>query len=81
MSATVTPPAELRERGFRALVKELGYADALRFLYQFETARADYTAERPTFLPAWSAQEIAEEAERLLQARVWPAGAARITGP
>ena len=69
MSTRIPPPAELRERGFRALVKELGYADAIRFFWQYESGRGDYTEERRSLLPAWSAQDLAREEERLLERR------------
>lgn len=69
MSLTIPTPSEIRERGFRALVKELGYADALRFLAQYEAGRGDYTEERRTLLPPWDAAELARQSERLLEAR------------
>lgn len=65
----VPTPAEIRERGFQALVKELGYADALRFLLQYESGRGDYTEERGALLPSWSSAEVVREAEGLLEAR------------
>src|SRR5690606_22277930 len=42
---------ELRARGMEVLVRELGYADALRFIQQFDLGRGDYAKERHTMLP------------------------------
>lgn len=67
MSIRIPTPLDLRDRGFRALVKELGYADALRFLAQYEPGRGDYVEERRTLLPDWSAAELTREAEALLR--------------
>ena len=53
MNATLSDPVELRRRGFEALVKSLGWVDAVRILHQYETSRLDYTAERDQVLPAW----------------------------
>ena len=39
-------PVELRSRGFQALVKELGWVNAVRFLRQYETGGGDYVHER-----------------------------------
>jgi hypothetical protein len=53
MSNTLLEPAELRSRGFDALVECLGWVNAVRFLQQCETSRLDYTTERDQILPAW----------------------------
>ena len=39
-------PIELRERGYQALVKELGQVDAIRFLQDTGWGFGDYTQER-----------------------------------
>jgi hypothetical protein len=60
MSKAFTDPVELRRKGFEALVKALGWVNAVRFLQQYETSRLDYTRERDQILPNW-------DAERMLQ--------------
>ena len=57
-TATVLEPVDLRARGFEALVKALGWVNAVRFIHQFERSRLDYTAERDALLPAWDAAEL-----------------------
>jgi len=63
--STISNPAELRRRGLEALVRELGYVDAMRFLHQYDTGQGDYTRERHQLLPAWTAEEIVREADKL----------------
>lgn len=58
MSHALLDPAELRHRGFDALVNALGWVNAVRFVQQYETSRLDYTAERDTILPAWAGEEL-----------------------
>jgi hypothetical protein len=69
LSTRIPTPGELRERGFRALVRALGYADALRFLRQYESGYGDYTEERQTMLPPATAEDLTREAEALLAER------------
>jgi hypothetical protein len=61
MSTVLLDPVELRRRGFEALVGALGWANAVRFLQQYETSRLDYTVERDQFLPAWDAQTLLQK--------------------
>jgi len=42
---------EIRIKGFRVLVKNLGLADAIRFIQSYETGTGDYTKERHEWLP------------------------------
>ena len=65
MSDTLLEPAELRSRGFDALVESLGWVNAVRFLQQYETSRLDYTAERDRILPAWKADELVRQIDQL----------------
>jgi len=58
MSHALLDPAELRSRGFDALVDALGWVNAVRFIQQYETSRLDYTAERKAILPAWEPEEL-----------------------
>lgn len=43
-------PVELNRKGFKALVDTLGYADAIRFIRQFDNGSGDYTKERHQWL-------------------------------
>ena len=58
MNSVLLDPVELRRQGFEALVKTLGWVNAVRFLQQYESSRLDYTRERDQFLPAWDAQTL-----------------------
>ena len=51
---------EIRQRGIRALTRELGPAGMIRFLQQFETGRGDYSIDRHQWLPD-DVQAIAQE--------------------
>ncbi len=51
-------PAELRARGFEALVRSLGWVNAVRFIQQYEPSTYNYTAERDGVLPDWEAAEL-----------------------
>ena len=62
MRAIITDPVELRRRGFEALVHELGWVNAVRFLRQYETGQGDYTRERDQFLPDWDAATLVRRA-------------------
>lgn len=65
MSDVLLEPAELRSRGFDALVERLGWVNAVRFLQQYEMSRLDYTAERERILPEWKADELVRQIQRL----------------
>ena len=57
-TTTLLEPVDLRVRGFEALVKALGWVNAVHFIHQFERSRFDYTAERDALLPPWGAEEL-----------------------
>lgn len=46
MTAKIQPLDKLNDAAFRLLMKELGVANAARFLQQFTTGEGNYTAER-----------------------------------
>ena len=46
MAVAVRPLVEINEQAIRLLVREMGAADAARFLSQFTTGHGDYAAER-----------------------------------
>ena len=54
-------PVELRSRGFEALVRSLGWVNAVRFIHQFERSALNYTAERDALLPDWNAEELMKQ--------------------
>lgn len=64
MKSAITSPVELRSRGFQALVKELGWVNAVRFLREYEIGGGDYVRERDTILPDWDAETLVNKALR-----------------
>ncbi len=65
MEALITNQSELRNRGFRALVEALGWANAVRFLRQYDPGSGNYTEERRTLLPDWDAATLIQKANEL----------------
>ena len=59
---------ELKKLGFEVLVRELGAANALRFLHLHEAGRGDYTRDRDTWLSGLTIEQIEDEI-RLMKAR------------
>ena len=57
--------AELRRRGFEALVRELGAADALRFLHLYGAGQGDYTHDRDRWLGELTIEQIEEEIRQM----------------
>jgi hypothetical protein len=53
--------SEIRIKGWKALVKELGYAGATKFILQFENGLGDYTKDRQKLLNGISLENIFEE--------------------
>jgi hypothetical protein len=51
-------PIELNRKGFKALVDALGYADAIRFIRQFDNGSGDYTKERHQWLDELTLEDI-----------------------
>ncbi len=51
-------PVELNRKGFNALVNALGYADAIRFIRQFDNGSGDYTKERHQWLDKLTIEDI-----------------------
>jgi hypothetical protein len=70
MTTTTTEltPAQLRDRAYQALLRELGPVDFIRFLQQFEPGQGDYTRERAHWLDRLSAEQINQVLDE--QARV-----------
>lgn len=61
---TVGPPlplAEVTRRGMQALARELGPADAARFVAQFSSGSGDYTADRVEWFAGKTVAELAAD--------------------
>lgn len=59
------PLPVLREKGFAALVRELGPANALRVLHLYQTGTGNYTTERDQWLGNLTLEEIDAEIKHL----------------
>jgi hypothetical protein len=62
---SLLPIPVLREKGFAVLVRELGPANALRFLHLYQTGIGNYTAEREQWLRRLTLEEIDAEIKRM----------------
>lgn len=51
-------PRELNQKGFEVLIAALGYADAVRFIKQFDTGIGDYSNDRDRWLDAFILDDI-----------------------
>lgn len=58
MTTTELTPAQLRERGYAALLRELGPVDFVRFMQQFEPGQGDYTRDRDQWLDHLTPEQI-----------------------
>lgn len=63
MMPVIHDPVRLREEGFAALVKSLGWVNAVRFIQQYERGQGDYTRERDQLLPNWDAETLVQKAK------------------
>ena len=57
------PLEEVLSAGYEALFRELGYADATRFISQFCPGHGNYTEERRAWADDLSLEELIEEAK------------------
>ena len=64
MTTLDMPTAELLDRGYHALLQELGPAGFIRFVQHFRPGTGDYTAERHAWLP-----DSVDDTFRLLESR------------
>jgi hypothetical protein len=62
---SLLPLPVLREKGFAVLVRELGPANALRFLHLYQAGTGNYTAEREQWLGSLTLEEIDAEIKRM----------------
>jgi hypothetical protein len=53
--------AEIKTKGWNALVKELGYAGATKFILLYEPGQGDYTKERKKLFKDIKIEEILKE--------------------
>jgi len=55
------PLAEIKTKGWNALVKELGYAGATKFILLYEPGEGNYTEERKKLFKDIRIEEILKE--------------------
>lgn len=58
MSVAIRPVSEINQQATAILAREMGMADALRFLSQFSSGSGDYTNERDQWLGNLSLEQI-----------------------
>lgn len=58
-------PVELRERGYQALISQLGQIDTIRFLQQMGWGSGNYTEERQELLGAVTREEFLQDLRRI----------------
>jgi hypothetical protein len=56
-----TTLAEIKTKGWDALVKELGYSGATKFILLYETGEGDYTKKRKELFEDITIEEIIKE--------------------
>lgn len=62
---SLLPLPVLREKGFAILVRELGPANALRFLHLYQAGTGNYTIEREQWLGSLTLEDIDAELKHL----------------
>jgi hypothetical protein len=58
MGIPARPLNEIHEEGVRLLVREMGAADAARFISQFTAGHGDYTEERKKLFEGLTIDEV-----------------------
>ncbi|AUC62500.1 hypothetical protein AA637_15695 (plasmid) [Cyanobacterium sp. HL-69] len=58
-------PIELKQKGYQALVKELGQVDTIRFLQEMGWGNGDYTKERQDTLKNITKAEFWHDIEQM----------------
>ena len=61
MAVPARPLNEITEEGIRLLVREMGAADAARFISQFTTGYGDYTKERKELFKGLTIEDVVRE--------------------
>ena len=64
MVVPVRPLSEINDEAIRLLVREMGAADAARFIRQFTTGYGDYTEERKELFKDLTLEKAIEEIRR-----------------
>jgi hypothetical protein len=65
MSVAVRPITEITDQAMTLLIREMGLADMMRFLRQFNTGMGNYTEERDALFGDLTLEEISARARRL----------------
>ena len=58
MAVPARPLSEITEEGIRLLVREMGAADAARFISQFTTGFGDHTKERKELFKGLTIEDV-----------------------
>ena len=53
--------AEVKKKGWEILIKEMGYADATKFILLYEPGKGDYTKERKELFKNLTIDKIFKE--------------------
>lgn len=61
MDVRVRPLSEINDQAIRLLVREMGAADAARFIGQFTTGYGDYTEERKELFKDLTLEEAVDQ--------------------
>lgn len=61
MAVPAKPLSEITKQAIRLLVRELGAADAARFIGQFTTGYGDYTKERKELFKGLTIDDVVQE--------------------
>jgi hypothetical protein len=70
MSIEMRPLLEINQQATEILVREMGIADALRFLSQFSHGSGDYTKERKQWLDDLTLEQITSDIKAKRKQRV-----------
>ncbi len=61
MAVPARPLSQINEQAIRLLVREMGAADAARFISQFTTGYGDYTKERKELFKDLTMEEVVQQ--------------------
>ncbi len=61
MAVPARPLSEINEQAIRLLVREMGAADAARFISQFTIGYGDYTKERKELFKDLTIEEVVQQ--------------------
>ncbi len=72
MSVAIRPITEITHQAITLLTREMGVADTLRFLSQFNTGMGNYTEERDALIGDLTLDEIVARGRRLRRSEPEP---------